>query len=238
MRRVIVTTSGTSLLTSWDRMVEVKGTIPDASALLTDLRDKSLNCAEIASLSKLELDKQHDYLYFLTSDTGPGLVCATAIADYWIGQGHLYTEVVPIKGLNKNEHDFQTRGLPNLLEKLMEIKEKLAGSRMIINATGGFKAQTSYATFFGIMMGAEVVYLHEDFKSLLEFPPKPVSVDNAFILQFKEHFGEKLLKRLAEKKRDGLSTSFRRSCGAFSRRTETATAILRSAGFSSTIYLD
>jgi putative CRISPR-associated protein (TIGR02619 family) len=190
VRRVIATTAGTSLLSSWEKTEAGSGRAPGKQELVGLLQEQRATCAEWASLSQLEPDKQYDYIYLLTSDTDSGKLCAEAIVEYLQALGFLYTEIVTIKGLNKNNHDFETQGLPNLLEKLAAIKEKHAGAQMIINATGGFKAQTSYATFFGILSGLEVVYLHEDFRSIVTFPPMPVGCDVHFIMQHQDRFGE------------------------------------------------
>lgn len=190
MRRVIVATAGTSLLTSWERMNGGAAEVPDKQLLLAAWKEHQLNCAELASLSQLKLDPRYDYIYLISSDTEQGVLCMETIIEALVEQGLSYTEAVTVKGLAKNGYDFETRGLPNLLEQLAEIKEKHAGAEMVINATGGFKALTSYATFFGILTGAEVVYMHEDFSSLLTYPPMPVGCDSRFIMQYKECFGE------------------------------------------------
>jgi putative CRISPR-associated protein (TIGR02619 family) len=190
MRRVIITTAGTSLLTSWERMNGSLGPAPDKQTLFAAWKEQQLNCAELASLSRLELDPRYDYLYLISSDTEHGILCLETIVETLLEQGFVYTEAVIVKGLTKNYHEFETRGLPNLLEQLAEIKEKHAGAATVINATGGFKALTSYATFFGIITGAEVVYMHEDFSSLLTYPPMPVGCDVNFIMQYKDRFGE------------------------------------------------
>lgn len=210
MRRVILTTTGTSLLTSWEK--RNPGRKYDPEQLARALAEGELNSAEAASLAKLELDPVYDYVYLFASDTSEGTVCMEALSRYLAEKGQMYVDPVTIKGLNKNYHDFQTRGLPNLFGKLTETVQRHAGAKVIINATGGFKAQTSYATFFGIMSGLEVVYMHEDFSSLLVFPPMPVGCDTPYILQHKEVFAE--ITRAASKKEarqliDNLPTQLR-----------------------------
>jgi len=190
VRRVIITTTGTSLLTSWERANGGQGKTPDKHILLAALKEQVLNCAELASLSRLELNRQYDYVYLVSSDTGQGALCTEAIEGALNDDGFLYTESVIVKGLTKNVQDFETRGLPNLFERLAEIREKHAGARLLINATGGFKAQTAYATFFGIVTGLEVVYMHEDFNSLITFPPMPVACDTNYVLQHQTRFGD------------------------------------------------
>jgi hypothetical protein len=51
-----------------------------------------------------------------------------------------------------------------------------------INATGGYKAQISFAGMIGQALEIPVYYLFEKFSEVIELPPQPVSLDLAFWL--------------------------------------------------------
>lgn len=181
MNRVIISTTGTSLLTNWKR-VHDSSEEPSFQDLLSFINANEEASAETNSLSKLNIDPNRDVLYFVGSDTPDGRFSLQVIEHYYQSKGYNYVFPQYVVGLkNRDYHDFQTRGLPNLLKTLCTIRENHLGTHLIINATGGFKAQTAYATLFGIIFGIEVVYLYEDFKNLLRFPQMPINIDSGLI---------------------------------------------------------
>lgn len=204
LRRVIITTAGISLLIGWkNRYGKNTATLPE---LTFHLKESSGVCAETHSLAKLGPDPRYDHLYFLGSGTGDGRLCMDAIVHHYHSQGFQYVLSEAIPGLGRNYADMQQRGLINLLQSLSKIIQYHPGASCVINATGGFKAQTSFATLFGILLGIEVVYLHEDFGGLLRFPPMPVAFDYQLINEYGDAFSQVLRAESNKDARDLIKT--------------------------------
>ena len=53
----------------------------------------------------------------------------------------------------------------------------------MINATGGYKAQISFAGMIGQALEIPVCYLFESFSEVITLPPQPVSLDLSFWLE-------------------------------------------------------
>ena len=52
-----------------------------------------------------------------------------------------------------------------------------AGEQVLLNATGGYKAQISFAGIIGQVFGISVFYQFEDFPRAIKLPPLPVAFD-------------------------------------------------------------
>ena len=52
-----------------------------------------------------------------------------------------------------------------------------------INATGGYKAQISFAGMIGQALGIPVYYLFEKFSKVIKLPPQPVALDLSLWLE-------------------------------------------------------
>lgn len=186
MHRIILCTVGTSLISAWSH---TSGEVPPCHSDLVGLiASDEESSAESNSLRHLVLDPVYDYLYLLGSETEDGKMCSAALADYYTGQGFRYVLPIAIKGLNSNYNDFQERGLPNLVKEMSTIYENHPEAQFVINATGGYKGQTAYATLFGIVMGIQVVYIYHDFKRLISFPEMPLVFNRDLIREYSEVF--------------------------------------------------
>ena len=130
--------------------------------------------AETNSLSHLNLQKE-DILYFLSSNTQTGKICANVFYEYYPDFCKVNDPII-IHNLDKNIFNFK-KGLRELSDKIVEIiiSEKGKGNEVIINATGGYKPEGIYATLSGILNDVKAVYIHEGFDSLVELPSIPVS---------------------------------------------------------------
>ena len=133
-------------------------------------------CAETNSLSRLKLDPARDYLYFICSDTIEGRLCGQALVKYYEKQGFYYNAPMRIEGLTPDHRRFQEVGLIHLINQLADLIETF-DRRVIINATGGYKAQIAYATLLGLLYRVEVNYIHEDFAGMIQLPLLPVQFD-------------------------------------------------------------
>lgn len=186
LHKVIICTVGTSLLTAWRKMNP--GVEPESDAILEAFHQGTINSAESNSLEHLSLNKKYDYIYLLSTETEDGRFCASILKNFYIDQGFIYAHAVFVSGLNNNYHDFQTRGLPNLIKEMSKIYEDHVNAHIIISATGGYKAQTAFATLFGAIMGSEVVYIYEDFKNIISFPSMPLDFNRSYIKQYAHVF--------------------------------------------------
>jgi len=72
------------------------------------------------------------------------------------------------------------RGLRSLVATLISLirKERAGGREVLVNATGGFKAEIAYATLVGLLFDVPVYYIHEAFQDIIEMPPTPIGWDN------------------------------------------------------------
>jgi len=129
--------------------------------------------AETNSLSKTNL-QNGDILYFLCSNTPPGKICAQALYQYY--QNRCNVQKITIENLKGDKFE---QGLRELTDKIVEIirEQKNNANQIIINATGGYKPESTYATLAGILQKVEIKYLHEEFDNLVELPPIPISFD-------------------------------------------------------------
>ena len=136
VRRIIASTVGTSLITSWStKKGHAEPNLEDLAIFLQEYNNSS--SAETNSINKLALKPEYDQLCFLSSDTAGGQLCMKALEIYYAEQGFFNIVTHTIKGLNDNYYDFENRGLKNLLDILSEIYEERRGRELIINATAG-----------------------------------------------------------------------------------------------------
>jgi hypothetical protein len=83
---------------------------------------------------------------------------------------------------------FRNEGLRNLVRLIGEEARLKGSERIVINATGGYKAQISFAGMIGQALEIPVCYLFEGFSEVIELPPQPVSLDLTFWLDHVELF--------------------------------------------------
>jgi len=130
--------------------------------------------AETNSLSKISLQSK-DILYFLSSNTLSGQICAKSLYQYYNGK-NCFVVKGPII-IQKLEKDTFEGGLRELTDRIVEIidKQKRQGNEIIINATAGYKPESAYATLSAILGGVKTNYIHEEFDSAVELPPIPIN---------------------------------------------------------------
>lgn len=181
MRTVIVTV-GTSLLTDAERAG--KGNDLQTYLRFTELEKAS---AETNSLSRLL--QQGDRIVFLHSQTEQGRRAANALATFYRNNSHP-AELQEVPDLQYRESRFKIRGLRALVARLIETirSEREQGREVLINATGGFKAEIAYAVLVGLLFDVPVYYIHEAFKEIIELPPTPISWDYSLIDTYSDFF--------------------------------------------------
>ena len=181
--RTILSTVGTSLLKARDK------TLPDLVELLFFLNstDPRKACAETNALSRLL--KDGDRLIFLHSETEEGKLCAQALSLHYERQGY-ETAFAVIPHLSYRETHFRLQGLRSLVGKLVECirNERARGQEVLINATGGFKAEGAYATLVGLLFDVPVYYIHEVFQEIIKMPAIPIDWDYSLLAEHEEFF--------------------------------------------------
>lgn len=186
--RTILTTVGTSLLSNAKR--DLQGEEPTDQQLANYLRhtDPAKASAETNSLSRLL--REGDRIVFLCSQTDDGQRCATALARHYRNAGHNVPDPVEVRDLTYKESRFKLRGLRSLAATLIERirDEQRAGREVLINATGGFKAEIAYATLVGLLFRVPVHYIHEAFRDIIDFPPVPIGWDYSLLADYQEFF--------------------------------------------------
>jgi putative CRISPR-associated protein (TIGR02619 family) len=205
----VITTVGTSLIANY-RQAAGSGALPTPDELLRYLRETKprRTSAETNSLSRLKLDPKNDYLYFLCSDTEQGRMCGQAFKRFYEEQGYYFTALLQLEGLSEDHQRFGEKGLIHLINHLADLIEQYE-RRVVINATGGYKAEIAYATLMGLLYRVEVHYIHEDFAGMVRLPLLPLSFDlsqweeerarlQAVLNEEEPEKAKKLVKRLPE----------------------------------------
>ena len=167
-----------------------------ALELLKHSPEDRLNGAEINSIHSIIAGKRLDRLdnlIFLVSDTPVGSLTGRILSHVYENPRNAErfesVSVKTIDGLTDQDvKRFRNDGLRNLV-RLIGQEARLHGSeRIVINATGGYKAQISFAGMIGQALEIPVCYLFERFSEVIELPPQPVSLDLAFWLDHVELF--------------------------------------------------
>jgi len=168
--------------------------------------DYSTASAELSSifsiLKKMDLSGVEEIeLMFIISDTPQGKLVNGVLERFFMEYLKEYNGV-PIKyyhdvagGLTYVDVEHVEQGLPNVPILISQwIRNKMAsGCKVILNVTGGFKAECVYAAFVGILAGIPTYYMHEKFREVVRLPPIPESLVNVS----KEQIG--ILLHLVEK---------------------------------------
>lgn len=186
--QVLICTVGTSLLSNLRaKSQDVSNEIALVSQLKKlDPTDKLLG-AEINSihsiLQKRYLDPRK--LFLCVSDTTDGEITGSILQRY---SRDLFQEVEVVKIIGLQAEDpkrFRNYGLRYLVRVISDIVKRARdqGQDVIINATGGFKAQISFAGLIGQLLNVPVYYMFETFQEVIELPPLPVSFSFDFWLR-------------------------------------------------------
>jgi putative CRISPR-associated protein (TIGR02619 family) len=185
--RTILTTVGTSLLSNAKRDLKVDQLKEQQLANYIRRANAEKASAETNSLSRLL--QPGDRIVLLHSQTEESKQCAETLTRYYKGQGY-EAYLREVKDLTYAEKRFKMRGLRSLVATLVELIrfEKRQGREVVVNATGGFKAEIAYATLVGLLFDVPVYYIHEAFHDIIEMPPTPVSWDYSLLAEHEEFF--------------------------------------------------
>ena len=196
MRTILICTVGTSLLNNCRRageslqaMITTQNWKQLSLHLLEQANTARLCGAEINSISRIcdqQVLSERKRLIFLVSDTADGQHTGQILKQYYQhSRNPLQFDTVAVAvltGLNDNSVSFRKEGLKNLVRQISTVVRNFSAEAIAINATGGYKAQISFAGMIGQALGIPVYYLFERFAEVIELPPQPVALDLGFWL--------------------------------------------------------
>lgn len=198
-RDVLMCTVGTSLLSHLNNpgSQQLKAAYEDRNAkgmsllLLEQPPDARSMGAEINSITSIvnrgRLQGRRR-LVFLVSDTADGTFIGQVLRHYYEHAKNTNrfkaVDIHTLEGLtDADAQRFRTEGLRNLVRAIAREVKKESSQRLVINATGGYKAQISFAGMIGQALEIPVCYLFERFSEVIELPPQPISLDVSFWLE-------------------------------------------------------
>lgn len=185
--RTILTTVGTSLLGNAQRDFKVEQ--PSDQQLANYIRHTLPEKASAETNSLSRLLREGDRAIFLHSHTKEGKRCAETLQRHYESEGYK-ADLREVSDLTYTESRFKMRGLRSLVATLIDSirRERQAGREVLVNATGGFKAEIAYATMIGLLFDVPVYYIHEAFRDIIEMPPTPISWDYSLLADHEEFF--------------------------------------------------
>lgn len=162
-----------------------QGNMSRLAQKVTEIAPDTFLCgAEITSiedsLKKNWLNLRH--LHFLVSDTDEGRQMGKFLESYYTERsGELSLQTIEyhiVERLQDQEpKQFKVHGLRNLVRQAGKLVQRYGAEEIAINATGGYKAQIAVAVVLGQALGIPVLYRHERFSEIIDFPPMPISFD-------------------------------------------------------------
>lgn len=159
---------------NWGQLAQVLSRIP-SSARICGAEINSIY--EVVKRQKLNLE----HIHFFVSDTEEGRRTGEVLETYIIEcglEGLRTTTTHIIEELqDQNPSRFKVYGLRNLVRELGKLVNQYSADTLIIDATGGYKAQIAIAVVFGQALSIPVLYRHERFSEIIDFPPMPITFD-------------------------------------------------------------
>jgi putative CRISPR-associated protein (TIGR02619 family) len=146
--------------------------------------------AEINSVAEIVRRQRIDlrHIHLLVSDTEEGQNVGKLLESYFTERidrdlPDLQTvEYHTVTGLQDREPArFRTLGLRNLVREIGDLVKRYDRSNILIDATGGYKAQIAIAVVFGQALEIPVMYRHERFSEIIAIPPMPIAFDYALL---------------------------------------------------------
>jgi len=188
-QQAIIVTVGISLLSNFRRISKKKIDYKTIVPLLKFIEETGIkSSAEIESIEKLrqkQVNITEGKFYLLVSDTKDGRFVGKVLKLYFRTLNY-NVEIIKIKGLVPQAKEFAKIGLVNFINSVADIIEKHSGNA-IINATGGYKAEISYATVLGILYKLKVYYLFDNFEEIIDLPQLPLNFDFNYFKKYYEN---------------------------------------------------
>lgn len=197
MRNILICTVGTSFLNNLKRADEsVQEAVTNQNwqqivlFLLTQKNSNRICGAEVNSITSIfekGLLESRKHLILLVSETPDGKNTGDVLKRYYEHSANpLRFDTVEVRVLTGLRDDsvtaFCQEGLKNLVREVSHEVRKFSSEAIAINATGGYKAQISFAGMIGQALDIPVYYLFERFSEVIELPPQPVALDLGFWL--------------------------------------------------------
>lgn len=186
---VILTTTGTSLLTNARNLLGKPPATITKEELVQYMATTPPSEATAETNSLFKIAQPSDEIVFLYTTTPEGQKCAEILETYFKNRNWSVRSLqLPIE---YDEVKFERKGLRELVDILIEeiINAQRQGKQVIINATGGFKAEIAYTTMVGMIFQVPVKYIYQQFKQPIAFPVLPITWDTDLMLTY-EHFFE------------------------------------------------
>ena len=125
-------------------------------------------------------------LIFLVSDTPNGKNTGEVLQHYFQSRDDLKLRVVEYRIVDQLQDerpkDFKVYGLRNLVRCIGDYIQRFGGPDYVtIDATGGYKAQIAIAVIVGQALNIPVLYKHERFSEIVDFPPLPITFDHQIL---------------------------------------------------------
>ncbi|HHW78296.1 MAG TPA: putative CRISPR-associated protein [Xanthomonadaceae bacterium] len=125
-------------------------------------------------------------IIFLVSDTPNGRNTGEVLQHYFRNRSDLKLRTVEYQAVDQLQDerpkDFKVHGLRNLVRCIGDYIQRFGGSDYIaIDATGGYKAQIAIAVIVGQALNIPVLYKHERFSEIIDFPPLPITFDDQIL---------------------------------------------------------
>jgi len=163
-----------------------QGRLAAVAELLGEIRGRvRVLGAEVASVEALRAEGAYAGLravVLLHSDTEEGAAAATVLQQLLASRFGLAVERRRIADLrDERPSTFKVAGLRNLVQVLARATREHGVKNVVIDATGGFKAQIATAVAFGQAFAIPVLYLFERFPEIIEFPPLPLRADLSLV---------------------------------------------------------
>jgi putative CRISPR-associated protein (TIGR02619 family) len=187
--RTILTTTGTSLLNNAARELKKSQASVTDEELRHFFKQVGAAAATAETNSLLKIARPDDEVILLYTTTSAGERCAKEVERYL--QSHNWSNVRLKKlPLELNESQFERHGLRALVNILIdEINKAQRQQReVIINATGGFKAEIAYTTMVGMIFQVPIKYIYQDFQQPITLPALPISWNIDLLLEYESFF--------------------------------------------------
>jgi len=119
------------------------------------------------------------------TDTGTGLFCARVIKAHLEARGYRVREPVLVKGFGQG-YDFFEEALSSIMDALSKVLGR-GDYRIYLNATGGFKPETTFAVITALLHGVRAIYyIHESFQDVVILPAPPLQIKAEYLERVKQ----------------------------------------------------
>ena len=171
---------GTSLLANWGG--HAGSALPPKKKLLRELKvnPRKLS-AELNSVIPFIARQECSSVHLVATDTSEGRFCRDVLATWFKSQGiHVSgaeaKDLLPTSLESSTDQATFNRGIRLFRELVFRAvrKTQKRGARVLLNATGGLKAQVSVAVLIAAELGIDAYYIHESMTDPIFLPTAPL----------------------------------------------------------------